>query len=109
MTAAAMTAAMTTGGFTVLMTLCTPETATVFSAGTSLYGVSDVKLLAEDTHKFESQYLFKLLGGTPEQVPEVYKARSAVYHADQIKAPLLVRVHSASGIVQLIMIIHTLT
>lgn len=92
------------------MTLCTPETATVFSAGTSLYGVSDVKRLAEDTHKFESQYLFKLLGGTPEQVPEVYKARSAVYHADRIKSPLLVGglvIHCLRlDIARLIVIIH---
>jgi len=78
------------GGFTVLMTLCTPETATVFAAGTSSYGVSDLALLAGDTHKFESQYLFKLVGGTPAEVPEVYAARSAVKHADQIRSPLLI-------------------
>jgi len=72
------------------MTLCTPSTATVFAAGTSSYGVSDLTLLAEDTHKFESQYLFKLVGGTPTEVPEIYAARSAVKHADQIRSPLLV-------------------
>jgi hypothetical protein len=80
------------GGFTVLMTLCTPETATVFAAGTSSYGVSDLTLLVEDTHKFESQYLFKLVGGTPAEVPEIYATRSAVKHADQIRSPLLVSI-----------------
>lgn len=78
------------GGFTVLMALCTPETAGVFAAGNSLYGVSDLNALVEDTHKFESQYLFKLVGGTPKEVPDVYAARSAVNHADQIQVPLLI-------------------
>lgn len=36
------------GGFTVLASLCAGE---VFSAGTSLYGVADLKMLADDTHK----------------------------------------------------------
>ena len=34
----------------------------------------------------------KLLGGTPQEVPEVYAARSPVNHADKIVTPLLVRV-----------------
>lgn len=81
------------------MTLCTPETATVFAAGTSSYGVSDLALLVGDTHKFESQYLFKLVGGTPTEVPEIYAARSAVKHADQIRSPLLVSINGISGII----------
>lgn len=36
------------GGFTVLAALCAGK---VFGAGTSLYGVSDLALLASDTHK----------------------------------------------------------
>lgn len=36
------------GGFTVLAALCSGK---VFGAGTSLYGVSDLALLAGDTHK----------------------------------------------------------
>jgi hypothetical protein len=73
------------------MTLCTPAVATVFAAGTSSYGISDLVLLAEDTHKFESQYLFKLIGGTPKEAPDVYAARSPVKQADNIRSPLLVR------------------
>jgi hypothetical protein len=65
--------------------------ATVFAGGTSSYGVSDLALLAEDTHKFESQYLFKLIGGTPKEIPDVYAARSPVKQADNIRSPLLVR------------------
>ncbi|KAG8860200.1 hypothetical protein FRB91_004593 [Serendipita sp. 411] len=87
------------GGYTVLMTLCTPETANVFAAGTSSYGVSDLAMLANDTHKFESQYLFKLVGGTPEEVPEIYAARSPVKHADEIRSPLLILQGSDDAVV----------
>lgn len=39
------------GGYTVLQALVnTPD---VWAAGTSLYGISDLKALAEETHKFE--------------------------------------------------------
>ncbi|SCV73315.1 BQ2448_7241 [Microbotryum intermedium] len=75
------------GGFTVLAALCAaPE---VFTCGISHYGISDLALLAGDTHKFESQYLFALVGGTLEEVPEVYHDRSPLYNADKIRAPLL--------------------
>lgn len=36
------------GGFTVLAALCDSK---VFTAGAALYGVSDLALLAADTHK----------------------------------------------------------
>ena len=76
------------GGYTVLQALC--DAPDVFAAGAASYGISNLFKLAEFTHKFESQYMFKLVGGTPEDVPEVYKARSPVFHADKIKSPLLV-------------------
>ena len=77
------------GGFTVLAALCAFPT--TYAAGTSSYGVSDLRKLAEDTHKFESRYLEKLVGGTVEEVPEVYKERSPISNADKIDSPLLVR------------------
>ena len=83
------------GGYTVLKTLCSYPDA--FAVGTSSFGVSDLSKLAEFTHKFESQYLFKLVGGTPEQIPDVYKERSPVFLADKIKSPLLVRPLSGDG------------
>jgi len=55
-----------------------------------LYGISDLKGLEEDTHKFESKYLNGLIGGSYEEVPEVYKERSPITHADKIDTPLLV-------------------
>lgn len=78
------------GGFTVLAALCAYPTA--FGAGASLYGISDLQKLDEFTHKFESRYCEKLLGGTYAQVPQVYKDRSPVNNADKIKSPLLVSI-----------------
>jgi len=76
------------GGFTTLAAICTDPD--VFAGATSLYGVSDLRTLVEDTHKFESKYMDKLLGGTIQQIPKVYEERSPVTHADDIKTPLLI-------------------
>ncbi|GAA5906388.1 alpha/beta hydrolase family protein [Sporobolomyces salmoneus] len=84
------------GGYTVLASLCDSK---VFTAGCSYYGVSDLKALAEDTHKFESQYLFNLLGGTPQEVPQNYSERSPLNKAAQITAPLLLLQGSEDKIV----------
>jgi dipeptidyl aminopeptidase/acylaminoacyl peptidase len=78
------------GGFTVLAALSIASDVKVFAAATSLYGVSDLRKLYEFTHKFESKYLAKLVGGNPDEVPDVYKARSPIYHVDNIVSPLLV-------------------
>ncbi|KAI3612812.1 peptidase prolyl oligopeptidase active site region [Moniliophthora roreri] len=77
------------GGFATLLSLCHSSDPNTYAGGTSLSGVSDLLGLAKDTHKFESQYTFKLLGGTPEQVPENYKDRSAINHVDTFDRPLL--------------------
>ena len=82
------------GGFSTLAAISLPEAKedrTVFAAAQSSYGISDLKKLMQFTHKFESHYLFKLVGGTDEEVPEVYKERSPVLKADKIETPLLVR------------------
>ena len=78
------------GGYTVLAALSIASDVKVFAAATSLYGVSDLRKLYEFTHKFESKYLAKLVGGNPDEVPDVYKARSPIYHVDNIVSPLLV-------------------
>ena len=44
----------------------------------------------KDMHKFQRGYLIGLLGGSYEDIPEVYKERSAINHADDIDTPLLV-------------------
>lgn len=75
------------GGFTVLASLCLYPN--MFKAGTSLYGVSNIADLAEESHKFESEYTNRLMGGTPEEVPRVYHDRSPLYMADRIQAPVI--------------------
>ncbi|PWN26378.1 hypothetical protein BDZ90DRAFT_280890 [Jaminaea rosea] len=85
------------GGYTVLACLVNhPE---LFSSATSKYGVADLTLLAQESHKFESQYVFQLLGGTPEQVPDVYHDRSPIYKAGRIRTPLLVAQGSEDKVV----------
>ncbi len=73
------------GGFTTLAALARSD---VFTAGTSLYGIGDLRVLAEQTHKFESRYLGRLLGSGDPTHP-VFEQRSPIHHIDSIDAPLL--------------------
>lgn len=73
------------GGFTTLAALAFHD---VFSAGTSYYGVSDLELLAQETHKFEARYLDRLIGPYPERA-DVYRARSPINHLDRLSRPVL--------------------
>jgi len=43
------------------------------------------------TPQFESQYMFQLVGGTPQENPQLYFDRSPINHCDQIKAPMLLQ------------------
>jgi dipeptidyl aminopeptidase/acylaminoacyl peptidase len=74
------------GGYTVLAALSTSD---VFKAGADYYGVSDMTVLARDTHKFESRYLDSLIGPLP-QAQAVYDSRSPLNHLAGFKAPLIV-------------------
>lgn len=76
------------GGYTTLAIICFKPDA--FAAATSLFGIADLRSLTKETHKFESHYAEKLIGGTLEEIPEVYEARSPIFHADKITTPLLV-------------------
>ena len=73
------------GGFTTLAALTFRS---VFKAGASSYGISDIEALARDTHKFESRYLDSLIGPYPAR-RDLYVARSPIHFADRISAPLL--------------------
>lgn len=75
------------GGLTVLRALQTSER---FAGGTSLYGVTDLEMLAGDTHKFESRYLDGLLGGPYPAHKSTYVERSPISHAEQLSCPILV-------------------
>ncbi len=74
------------GGFTTLAALAFHDT---FAAGVSKYGVADLAVLAQETHKFESRYMDSLVGPWPE-AEALYRERSPLFHADQISVPLLV-------------------
>ena len=74
------------GGFTTLAALAFTDT---FHAGISLFGVGDIRALAEHTHKFESRYMDRLVGSLPEAAT-LYRERSPVYAFDRISCPVLV-------------------
>ena len=73
------------GGYTTLAVLTFRD---VFKAGASYFGVSDLGALAEDTHKFESRYLDKLIGPYPER-RDLYIERSPIHHVDQLLCPVI--------------------
>lgn len=73
------------GGFTTLAALAFTDT---FRAGANYYGVSDLELLARDTHKFESRYLDRLVAPLP-QGEAVYEARSPIRHVERFNEPLI--------------------
>lgn len=73
------------GGMTVLVALAVSN---MFAAGVSLYGVTDLRALAQETHKFEARYLDGLIGPWPE-AEGVYVARSPLSLAHRITAPVL--------------------
>ena len=74
------------GGYLVLACLAASD---CFSAGASYYGIADLELLTKDTHKFESQYLERLIGPYPE-ARELYKDRSPIHKLENIAAPVLI-------------------
>ncbi|MEO7429873.1 MAG: S9 family peptidase, partial [Acidimicrobiales bacterium] len=74
------------GGFTTLAALAFED---VFAAGASHYGVADLGVLAQETHKFESRYLDGLVGPWPS-ARATYEARSPIFHTDRIDRPLVV-------------------
>ncbi|MEG2423796.1 prolyl oligopeptidase family serine peptidase [Glutamicibacter sp.] len=73
------------GGWTVL---CALTFSNAFTAGISRYGVSDLVGLVQDTHDFESQYMFTLVGPYPEAA-DLYEKRAPINHVAKISCPVL--------------------
>jgi dipeptidyl aminopeptidase/acylaminoacyl peptidase len=74
------------GGYTTLAALTfRPD---VFAAGASYYGIGDLELLANDTHKFESRYCDRLVGPYPER-RDLYRERSPIHYVDRLACPLI--------------------
>jgi dipeptidyl aminopeptidase/acylaminoacyl peptidase len=74
------------GGYTTLMALATTD---AFAAGASHYGISNLGLLMEHTHKFESGYLHRLLGTTPAKWKAMCAERSPLNLIAGITAPVI--------------------
>jgi dipeptidyl aminopeptidase/acylaminoacyl peptidase len=74
------------GGYTTLAALT--FTTGAITVGASYFGVSDLSLLAKETHKLESRYMDQLIGTYPE-AKAVYEARSPLAHVDQLNCPII--------------------
>jgi len=73
------------GGYTVLR--CLTQHPGTFKAAVSLYGISDLFSLAQDTHKFEAHYVDSLVGPLP-QAALLYRERSPLFSAERITGPV---------------------
>jgi dipeptidyl aminopeptidase/acylaminoacyl peptidase len=73
------------GGY---LTLCALTFHHCFKAGASHYGIGDLEALLRGTHKFESRYLFRLVGPYPEQ-KALYHERSPINHADRLSCAMI--------------------
>jgi dipeptidyl aminopeptidase/acylaminoacyl peptidase len=73
------------GGLTTLSALIFYD---VFKAGASYYGVSDLKGLDADSHKFESHYNEYLIA-PKARANAVYAERSPVNHAAKLRRPMI--------------------
>jgi dipeptidyl aminopeptidase/acylaminoacyl peptidase len=73
------------GGYTTLAALTFRN---VFKAGASYYGISDLELLEQDCHKFESRYNDSLIGPYPER-KDLYWERSPIHFTDRLSCPII--------------------
>ncbi|HWN72835.1 MAG TPA: S9 family peptidase [Solirubrobacterales bacterium] len=69
-------------------TLCALTFHDAFAAGASYFGVADAEALAQDTHKFESRYLDRLIGPYPEQA-DLYRERSPIHYVERLQVPVI--------------------
>lgn len=73
------------GGYTTLCALTFRDT---FKAGASHFGIGDLETFVQDTHKFESRYLDRLVCPYPEG-KDLYFERSPVNFVDQLAVPVI--------------------
>ncbi|RAJ69201.1 dipeptidyl aminopeptidase/acylaminoacyl peptidase [Streptomyces sp. Amel2xB2] len=77
------------GGWTTAVSLTSPAAEGLYACGTISYPILDLTGWATDeTHDFESQYLESLVGPL-KSVPDRYRDRSPLHHADRISVPFL--------------------
>lgn len=83
------------GGYLTLKAIC--DEPDLWAASISLFGISDTREFANETHKLESHYADLLIFGQDYQVlgedqidaVQVHKERSPIFLADRIKTPIL--------------------
>jgi dipeptidyl aminopeptidase/acylaminoacyl peptidase len=73
------------GGYTALLSVTKRD---FYNAGASHYGIGDLELFIKETHKFETHYCDTLIGPYPERA-DLYRDRSAIYFADNLKCPVI--------------------
>ena len=73
------------GGFTVLLSLTKRD---FYNAGSSQYGIGDLDLFVKQTHKFEAHYCETLIGPYPQRA-DLYRDRSAINFANNLKVPVI--------------------
>ncbi len=73
------------GGYTALSALTFRN---IFKAGASYFGLSDLEAFAQDTHKFESRYLSRLVAPYPER-RDLYIERSPIRFLYQLSCPVI--------------------
>ena len=76
------------GGFLTLMAAGTQPTK--WRSGVAFVPLADQITSAEDAPSFMKAYDAALMGGTIEEIPEVYRAASPITYADDVQAPLFV-------------------
>jgi dipeptidyl aminopeptidase/acylaminoacyl peptidase len=74
------------GGYTTLA--CLTFRNDVFKAGASHYGLSELETFIKDTHKFESRYLYSLVGPYPKR-KDLYFERSPINFTKNLACPLI--------------------
>ena len=74
------------GGYTTINALTFHDR---FAVGATYYGIADLSVFIDDTHKFESKYLESLIGKYPEEKQKYYD-RSAINFTDQLSCPMII-------------------
>jgi dienelactone hydrolase len=75
------------GGYITVMELCKhPD---MWLAGVAGVPVGDYELSYEDLSPELQAYDRALLGGTPDEVPDLMRDRNPIYFADQVRAPVI--------------------
>jgi dienelactone hydrolase len=74
------------GGYTTLA--CLTFHNDVFKAGASHFGLSELEVFVKDTHKFESRYMYSLIGPYPAR-KDIYFDRSPINFIRNIEAPII--------------------